>query len=70
MVPVPRTGPEGVGHLESMNAGEVRLVCIIMYMFSHSTLRSLLPVNVNDSKITRDRISLGRKGVANIPSKR
>ena len=21
MVPVPRTGPEGMGHLESMNAG-------------------------------------------------
>lgn len=64
MVPVPRTGPEGMGHLESMNAGEVRLVCIIMYMCSHSSLRSLLPVNVNDSLIIRNSLSLGDEGVA------
>ena len=69
MVPVPRTGPEGMGHLESIYAREVRLVCIIMYMFSHSSLRNLLPVNVNDSKIIRHKIRLGRKGVANISSK-
>jgi hypothetical protein len=45
----------------------VRLLCIIMYMFSHPTPRRVL--SVNDSKIISDRINLGRKDVANVSSK-
>jgi hypothetical protein len=42
---------------------------IIMYIFSRSVLRGILPVNINDSMIIRDSMSLGGKGVANVSAK-
>ena len=36
-----------------MAAMGIRLICIILYTFSHSP-RSVLPVNVNDSMTIRD----------------
>jgi hypothetical protein len=55
MAPVPGTGPTGEhGPPQVLMAAKgVTLICIIMYIF-HIPLRSVLPVNVNDSiKIER-----------------
>lgn len=46
-----------------MTSVGLRVVCIIMYIFYVSPSRSVLPASVNDSMITRDRMSPGREGV-------
>ena len=49
----------------SVAATGIRLVCIIMYIFSHSS-EKCPPVIANDSVIIRDSTSLGCEAVANI----
>lgn len=48
-----------------MAAVGIRLVCLIMYIFSGSSKECPF-VNVNDSMIITDSMSLGGDGVANV----
>lgn len=48
---------------------DVRLVCIIMYVFYIPPSRNVLLVNVNDSMWIRDSTSPGAEGVANVSAK-
>ena len=57
MVLTPRTEPAALGPSQvSMVGVGVRLICIRMYIF-HIPLRNVLPVNVNDATIIRNRMS-------------
>ena len=59
-----------------MAALGVRLICVIMYIFSGTCTscgelfpsRNVLPVNVNDSMIIRNSTSPGGEGVSNVLS--
>lgn len=53
-----------------MGATGLRLVSLIMYIFYIPLLRNVLHLNVNDSMIIKDNISLGDEGVANVSAKR
>ena len=63
--------PLGQGHQAPVSVAAVSLglECIIMYKFYVPPLSNVLPVNINDSMITRDIESQGGKGIANVLAK-
>ena len=47
----------------------LRVVCMIKYIFYVSPSRNVLPADVNESMIVRDRLSQGGEGLVNVSAK-
>ena len=70
MVPAPGTGTSGHGPpWLLMVALLVRLVCIIVYIFSFCSWMNVLTAKVNDSMIIRHSMSLGDEGMSKVSAK-
>ena len=72
MVPAPGTEPAGLGPPQVLMAAVgLRLVCIITYIFSCSSIEEcpLLSAKVNVSVTIRDSMGLGGEVVSNVSAK-